>query len=86
MPTTNSNASPLGLTDPPPWTDAEEAAACLGITPHTLRRLAREGRSPITVRRVGGRWRWSRADLNLFLLGQPQSPIDKCGSAVFHQL
>jgi len=53
----------------PPWVDAEEVAACLGTTPHTLRRLAREGHSPVVVRRVGGRRRWSRADLQRFVSG-----------------
>lgn len=49
------------------WVDAEEAAPILASTPHTLRRLAREGRSPITVRRIGSRWRFSRADLERFV-------------------
>jgi len=32
-----------------------------------MRRLARQGRSPIVVRRIGGRWRFSRLDLERFL-------------------
>ena len=56
-----------------PWMDAEEAAAALGSTAHTMRRLAREGRSPALVRRVGGRWRWSRADVERFVRGEPTS-------------
>jgi len=41
----------------------------LCTTAHTLRRLAREGRSPILVRRIGGRWWFSRLDLARFLDG-----------------
>ncbi len=52
-----------------PWLDAEEAAPLLSTTAHTLRRLAREGRSPILVRRIGGRWRFSRLDLERFVNG-----------------
>ncbi len=56
-------------TDPPhrPWLDAEEVAPLLCTTAHTLRRLAREERCPIVVRRIGGRWRFSRRDLARFL-------------------
>lgn len=57
---------PVDLTTRP-WIDAVELATLLGVTPHTLRRLAREGKSPVRVRRVGGRWRWSRADLEAFI-------------------
>jgi excisionase family DNA binding protein len=53
------------------WMDAEEAAEALGTTAHTMRRLARDGRSPAVVRRVGGRWRWSRADVERFVRGEP---------------
>ena len=52
-----------------PWVDAEEAAPLLCTTVHTLRRLARENRSPIVVRRIGGRWWFSRLDLERFLHG-----------------
>ena len=52
-----------------PWLDAEEAAPFLCTTAHTLRRLAREGRSPVLVRRIGGRWRFSRLDLERFVSG-----------------
>ncbi len=52
-----------------PWLDAEEAAPFLCTTAHTLRRLAREGRSPILVRRIGGRWWFSRLDLVRFMGG-----------------
>ena len=50
-----------------PWLDAEEVAPLLCVTAHTLRRLARQGRCPIVVRRIGGRWRFSRRDLARFL-------------------
>jgi predicted site-specific integrase-resolvase len=52
-----------------PWLDAEEVAPFLCTTPHTLRRLAREGRCPVLVRRIGGRWRFSRLDLERFVSG-----------------
>lgn len=52
-----------------PWLDAEEAAPFLCTTAHTLRRLAREGRCPVLVRRIGGRWRFSRVDLERFVNG-----------------
>lgn len=59
------------LDDPPagPWLDAEQAAPYLCTTAHTLRRLARAGESPILVRRIGGRWWFSRLDLIRFLDG-----------------
>lgn len=53
----------------PSWADAPEVAAALGVSAHTVRRLARQGRSPIVVRRVGSQWRWSRADLERFIEG-----------------
>lgn len=45
------------------WLGAEEVAPVLGMTAHTLRRLARTGDCPVVVRRIGGRWCFSRADL-----------------------
>ena len=50
-----------------PWLSAEEAAPVLNVTPHTLRRLAREDRSPVVVRRIGGRWCFSRRDVERFV-------------------
>lgn len=50
-----------------PWLDAEDVAPLLSTTAHTLRRLARQGHCPIVVRRIGGRWRFSRRDLARFL-------------------
>ena len=54
-----TNANPTA-DRPNPWLDAEEVAPLLCTTAHTLRRLARQGRSPVVVRRIGGRWRFSR--------------------------
>ena len=65
---TTTTSTPLGLPERP-WLDAEEAAPFLCTTAHTLRRLAREGRSPIIVRRIGGRWWFSRLDLVRFMDG-----------------
>ncbi len=48
---------------PAAWLSAEEVAPVLHITAHTLRRLAKKGESPVVVRRIGGRWCFSRADL-----------------------
>ncbi len=68
-----TTSSPAFSTDDgrrvPPWLDAEETAPLLSTTAHTLRRLAREGRCPILVRRIGGRWRFSRVDLERFVNG-----------------
>ena len=52
-----------------PWLDAEEVAPLLCTTAHTLRRLARQGRSPVVVRRIGGRWRFSRRSVEAFVDG-----------------
>lgn len=52
-----------------PWLDAEQVAPYLCTTAHTLRRLARDGNCPIVVRRIGGRWWFSRVDLCRFLDG-----------------
>jgi len=56
------------------WLDAEEAAPFLCTTAHTLRRLAREGKCPVLVRRIGGRWRFSRIDLERFVAGDDHDP------------
>ncbi len=50
-----------------PWLDAEEVAPLLATTAHTLRRLARQGRCPVDVRRIGGRWRFARRSVERFL-------------------
>lgn len=42
-----------------------EAAAFSGLTPYTLRKLAREGKIKIVV--AGNRWMFNRASLLLFL-------------------
>ena len=55
---------------PNPWLDAEEVAPLLDTTAHTLRRLARQGRSPVLVRRIGGRWRFPRKAVEEFIDGQ----------------
>lgn len=70
MTMTMNDASPpkadlVGSTSP--WLDAEDVAPLLSTTAHTLRRLARQGHCPIVVRRIGGRWRFSRRDLARFL-------------------
>ncbi len=48
---------------PAAWLGAEEVAPLLHMTAHTLRRLARKGQCPVVVRRIGGRWCFSRSDL-----------------------
>ena len=48
---------------PAAWLSAEEVAPVLHMTSHTLRRLARNGQCPVVVRRIGGRWCFSRSDL-----------------------
>jgi hypothetical protein len=58
-----------------PWLSAEEAAPQLATTAHSLRRLARLGRSPILTRRVGCRWLFSRADLDRFLGPGPDTQL-----------
>jgi excisionase family DNA binding protein len=58
----------------PPWLDAEEVAPHLCTTAHTMRRLAREGHSPVVVRRIGGRWRFSRLDLERFMTSAAGPP------------
>ena len=62
---TPAKADLVGSTSP--WLGADEVAPFLSTTAHTLRRLARQGRCPIVVRRIGGRWRFSRRDLARFL-------------------
>ncbi len=63
-----TNANPSG-DRPNPWLDAEEVAPLLCTTAHTLRRLARQGRCPVVVRRIGGRWRFSRRSVDDFVHG-----------------
>ncbi len=63
-----TNANPKA-DRPNPWLDAEEAAPLLCTTAHTLRRLARQGRCPVVVRRIGGRWRFSRRSVEEFVDG-----------------
>ena len=70
MASMNDAANPVPNGDRPnPWLDAEEVAPLLCTTAHTLRRLARQGRSPVVVRRIGGRWRFSRRSVEAFVDG-----------------
>lgn len=45
-----------------------EAAAYLGVSPFSLRKLAREKRIP--AGKIGRQWRFSKEDLDGFLRGQ----------------
>lgn len=49
------------------WLNADEVAPLLRMTAHSLRRFAREGRSPVPAHRVGGRWWFARAEVERFL-------------------
>ena len=70
MASMNDATKPIPTGDRPnPWLDAEEVAPLLSTTAHTLRRLARQGRSPVVVRRIGGRWRFSRRSVEAFVDG-----------------
>lgn len=57
------------------WLSADEVAPLLRTTPHSLRRLARQGQSPVVVRRIGGRWWFARIDVERFL-GRRPSGVD----------
>ncbi len=59
---------------PAVWLPAEEAAPLVGITAHTLRRLAKAGKSPIVVRRMGGRWWFSRVDVEKLVRVDSERP------------
>src|SRR5919199_4145570 len=50
---------------PAVWLSADEVALVVGITAHTLRRLARAGKSPGSV--AWGQWWFSRADVERLL-------------------
>ncbi len=66
----NDATNPIPYGDRPnPWLDAEQVAPLLCTTAHTLRRLARQGRCPVVVRRIGGRWRFSRRSVEEFVDG-----------------
>jgi excisionase family DNA binding protein len=49
------------------WLSADEVAPLLRTTAHTLRRFAREGRSPVPAHRIGARWWFARAEVERFL-------------------
>jgi hypothetical protein len=49
------------------WLSADEVAPLLRTTAHSLRRFAREGRSPVPAHRIGGRWWFARPELERFL-------------------
>jgi hypothetical protein len=49
------------------WISADEVAPLLRTTAHSLRRLAREGRSPTRARRIGARWWFARVEVERFL-------------------
>lgn len=49
------------------WLSADEVAPLLRTTAHSLRRFAREGRSPVPAHRIGGRWWFERPELERFL-------------------
>ena len=65
----DTTLTPIDTLPAGPWLDAEQVAPYLCTTAHTLRRLARDGHSPVLVRRIGGRWWFSRLDLARFLDG-----------------
>lgn len=49
------------------WMSADEVAPLLRTTAHSLRRVARERRSPIKAHRIGARWWFARAEVERFL-------------------
>ncbi len=49
------------------WMSADEVAPLLRTTAHSLRRLAREERSPVPAHRIGGRWWFARTEVDRFL-------------------
>lgn len=49
------------------WMSADEVAPLLRTTPHSLRRLARDGNSPVPPHRIGGRWWFARLEVERFL-------------------
>jgi len=49
------------------WMSADEVAPLLRTTAHSLRRLAREGKSPIPAHRIGARWWFARTEVDRFL-------------------
>ena len=49
------------------WMSADEVAPLLRTRAHSLRRLARERRSPIKVHRIGARWWFARAEVERLL-------------------
>jgi len=49
------------------WMSADEVAPLIRTTAHSLRRLAREGRSPIPAHRIGARWWFARTEVERFL-------------------
>jgi hypothetical protein len=49
------------------WMSADEVAPLLRTTAHSLRRLAREERSPVPAHRIGARWWFARAEVDRFL-------------------
>lgn len=72
-PSSSSSSSSTSSTPPgpSPWMTADETARVLDTTAHTLRRLAREDRSPVVARRIGGRWRFARRDVERYVSGEP---------------
>lgn len=59
------------------WLSADEVAPLLHTTAHSLRRLAREGRCPVVVRRIGGRWWFARVDVDRFVGLLPHDGSDR---------
>ena len=52
--------------------DAGQPAGIVGIAHDvTEGRLAREDRSPVVARRIGGRWRFARRDVERYVSGEP---------------
>lgn len=70
-PSSSSSSSSSTPPAPSPWMTADETACVLDTTAHTLRRLAREDRSPVVARRIGGRWRFARRDVERYVSGEP---------------
>lgn len=54
------------------WLTTTEAARFLDVTPNTLYRWLKDGTIP--VRRIGGRWRFYREDLERWVLANSFGP------------
>lgn len=57
-----------------PWMDVERTASYIGLSPYTVRKLAKEGSLPAA--KIGRSYRFKREDIDDYVRNQYKGPPD----------